>query len=171
MEVNDAPELLFFPHSSEYLPLCSAEQRHSYRFGTTWGWVKDDSIFIFGWTIPLVNMFLCMNVTQPRLVWHIGLISHISGLWWKNPLERSDQSQSDGNFGVEITRTAPAKRRYHCAVFSHHRDYALLSRRLPCSHRTVTYWTGDEIEERPREINSMGSRTIWATSWTETTNP
>ncbi len=36
MEVNGAPDLLCFPHSSEYLPLCSAEQRHSYRFGTTW---------------------------------------------------------------------------------------------------------------------------------------
>ncbi len=53
MEVNGAPELLCFPHSSEYLPLCSVEQRHSYRFGTTWGWVNDDRIFIFGWTIPL----------------------------------------------------------------------------------------------------------------------
>ncbi len=53
MEVNGAPELLCFPHSSEYLPLCSAEQRHSYRFGTTWGWVNDDRIYIFGWTIPL----------------------------------------------------------------------------------------------------------------------
>ncbi len=53
MEVNGAPELLCFPHSSEYLPLCSAEQTHSYRFGTTWGWVNDDTIFIFGWTIPL----------------------------------------------------------------------------------------------------------------------
>ncbi len=37
MEVNGAPEPLCFPHSSEHLPLCSAEQRHSYRFGTTWG--------------------------------------------------------------------------------------------------------------------------------------
>ncbi len=53
MEVNGAPELLCFPHSSEYLPLCSAEQTHSYRFGSTWGWVNDDRIFIFGWTIPL----------------------------------------------------------------------------------------------------------------------
>ncbi len=48
MEVNGAPELLCFPHSSEYLPLCSAEQRHSYRFGTT-------CIFIFGWTITLIT--------------------------------------------------------------------------------------------------------------------
>ncbi len=53
MEVNGAPELLCFPRSSEYLPLCSAEQRNSYRLGTTWGWVNDDRIFIFGWTIPL----------------------------------------------------------------------------------------------------------------------
>ncbi len=35
--------------------LCSAEQRHSYRFGTTWRWVNDDRIFIFGWTIPLTT--------------------------------------------------------------------------------------------------------------------
>ncbi len=33
--------------------LCSAKQRKSYRFGTTWGWVNDDSIF--GWTIPLTS--------------------------------------------------------------------------------------------------------------------
>ncbi len=39
--------------SSTYIPLCSAEQRNSYRFGITWGWVNDDRIFIFGWTIPL----------------------------------------------------------------------------------------------------------------------
>ncbi len=28
------------PHSSEYRPLCSAEQINAYRFGTTWGWVN-----------------------------------------------------------------------------------------------------------------------------------
>ncbi len=58
MEVNGAPELLCFPHSSEYLPLCSAEQRHSYRFETTWGWVNDDRIFIFGWTTPLIHILI-----------------------------------------------------------------------------------------------------------------
>ncbi len=45
MEVKGAPELLCFPHSLEYLPLCSAEQIHSYRFGTTWGWVNDNFHF------------------------------------------------------------------------------------------------------------------------------
>ncbi len=53
MEVNGAPKQPGYKLSSKYLPLCSAEQRHSYSFGTTWGWVNDDRIFIFGWTIPL----------------------------------------------------------------------------------------------------------------------
>ncbi len=53
MEVNGAPKQPGYKLSSKYLPLCSAEQRHSYRSGTTWGWVNDDRIFIFGWTIPL----------------------------------------------------------------------------------------------------------------------
>ncbi len=56
MEVNGAPKQPGYKLSSKYLPLCSAEQRNSYRFGTTWGWVNDDRIFIFGWTIPLMLM-------------------------------------------------------------------------------------------------------------------
>ncbi len=35
MEVNGAPKQPDYKLSSEYLPLCSAEQRTSYRFGTT----------------------------------------------------------------------------------------------------------------------------------------
>ncbi len=83
MEVNGAPELLCFSHSSEYLPLCSAEQRHSYRFGTTWGWVNDDTIFIFGWTIPLIQHYLKTGLGQKNwpfskhlLVWQ----------WWRSEL-------------------------------------------------------------------------------------
>ncbi len=37
MEVNGAPKQPGYKLSSKYLPLCSAEQRHSYRFGTTSG--------------------------------------------------------------------------------------------------------------------------------------
>ncbi len=53
MEVNGAPKQPDYKLSSEYLSLCSAEQINSYGFGTTWGWVNDDRIFIFGWTVPL----------------------------------------------------------------------------------------------------------------------
>ncbi len=35
MEVNGAPKQPGYKFSSKYLPLCSAEQRNSYRFGTT----------------------------------------------------------------------------------------------------------------------------------------
>ncbi len=35
------PKTACYKLSSKYLPLCSAEQRNSYRFGTTW--VNDDS--------------------------------------------------------------------------------------------------------------------------------
>ncbi len=53
IEVNGVPEQPDYTLSSEYLPLCSAEQTHSYRFGNTWGWVNNDRIVMFEWTIPL----------------------------------------------------------------------------------------------------------------------
>ncbi len=37
----------------KYLNLCSEDERRSYRFEITRGWVINDIIFIFGWTIPL----------------------------------------------------------------------------------------------------------------------
>ncbi len=37
----------------KYFCLCSDDERRSYGFGTTWGWVINDIIFIVEWTIPL----------------------------------------------------------------------------------------------------------------------
>ncbi len=68
MEVYGAPELLCLPHSSEYLPLCSAEQRHLCRFGTTWGGVNDDNIIIIwggGVNYPF-NMALDLIYNQTK---------------------------------------------------------------------------------------------------------
>jgi len=39
IEVNGAPQLFGSNHSTKYLLLWSAEERNSYRFATTWGWV------------------------------------------------------------------------------------------------------------------------------------
>ncbi len=39
----------------KYLNLCSEDEWRSYRFETTWGWVVNDKIFIFEWTIPSVH--------------------------------------------------------------------------------------------------------------------
>ncbi len=51
----------------KYLNLCSEDERRSYRFGTTWGWVINDRIFIFGRTIPL-NMVSTVTNTRFMLV-------------------------------------------------------------------------------------------------------
>ncbi len=37
----------------KYLNLCSKDEWRSYWFRTTWGWVINDRMFMFGWTIPL----------------------------------------------------------------------------------------------------------------------
>ncbi len=39
--------------NQKFINLCSKDERRSYGFGTTWGWVFNDRIFIFGWTKPL----------------------------------------------------------------------------------------------------------------------
>ncbi len=76
MEINGAPNQPGYKLSSKYIPLCSAEQRNSYRFGTTWGWVNDDRIFIFGWTIPL-------NVS----IWQVNSGGYLvsASLWYLPP--------------------------------------------------------------------------------------
>ncbi len=59
------PQNCSVSHILQNIFLCVPQKkRHSYRFGTTWGWVNDDRIFIFGWTI-LLNFILsrkCKNV-------------------------------------------------------------------------------------------------------------
>jgi len=40
-------------------------KKNVYRFGTTWGWVNDDKIFFFGWTITLnVEVVLLSYILQ-----------------------------------------------------------------------------------------------------------
>ncbi len=48
-------------HSTKYF--CSTEDRNSYRFGTTSGWVNNDKSKIFVWTIPL------RHFSQTRVLW------------------------------------------------------------------------------------------------------
>ncbi len=38
----------------KHFNLCSEDERRSYGFGTTWGWVINARIFILGWTNPLM---------------------------------------------------------------------------------------------------------------------
>jgi len=54
------PSTVWLPTFFKISPFfCSAEERNSYRFETTWGWVNDDRIFfIFKWTISLREPWL-----------------------------------------------------------------------------------------------------------------
>ncbi len=47
----------------KYLNSCSKDEQTSSRFGTTWGWVINNSIFIFRRTIPLSIFF---KLDSPR---------------------------------------------------------------------------------------------------------
>ncbi len=47
-------------YHQKYLNLCSEDERRSYGIGTTSGWVINDRIFIFGWTIPLRWIAWCI---------------------------------------------------------------------------------------------------------------
>ncbi len=58
------PRTALFP--TFFIPLCSAEQRHAYRFGTIWGWVNDDRIFVFWWTIPLILIYFIQTLNFKR---------------------------------------------------------------------------------------------------------
>ncbi len=54
VEVNGDQKPLCHQQSSKYIILCSAEERYSYRFGTTrWGINNNDRLVIFGRTITL----------------------------------------------------------------------------------------------------------------------
>ncbi len=78
MEVNGVPKQPVYKLSSQYLPLCS-EQTHSYRFGSTWGWVNDDRIFIF-WVHCPFNSCLIVSDSSVMLFWKntfICIIFHL----------------------------------------------------------------------------------------------
>ncbi len=58
MEVNGAPKQPGYKLSSKLSSFCSAEQRHSYSLGTTWGWVNDDKNCHFWVNYPFKDWFV-----------------------------------------------------------------------------------------------------------------
>ncbi len=70
----------------QYLNLCSEDERRSYRFGTTWGWVINDRIHIFGWTIPLMQAQTASTLIFPKVLISLKKINLIFVLCVKNIL-------------------------------------------------------------------------------------
>ncbi len=75
-----------------YLNLCSKDERRSYRFETTWGWVINYRISIFGWTIPLTLYFtvllknivlmVCVLIQRSSLYYSICRSKSTLKLYW-----------------------------------------------------------------------------------------
>ncbi len=56
---------------------CSEHEWRSYRFGTTWGQVINDSIYIFGWTIPLISTCCIHGLSSVSQAWYSRLWASI----------------------------------------------------------------------------------------------
>ncbi len=57
----------------KYLNFCSEDEQRSYRFETTWGWVINDRVLIFGWTIHL-RLGVCSNERNLKLTLRGGTL-------------------------------------------------------------------------------------------------
>ncbi len=53
----------------KHLNLCYGDERRSYMFGRTWGWVNNDWILIFGWTIPLKSQSMSVKLNFSNDPW------------------------------------------------------------------------------------------------------
>ncbi len=49
----------------------------SYRFGKTWGWVNDDTIFISGWTMSLGWTFVSIHFLGPLYTVYVQLFPNV----------------------------------------------------------------------------------------------
>ncbi len=78
------------PIHQKYLHVCSEDERRSYRFGTTWGWVINDRIFIFEWTNTLIIRIINVSWAANQ---HIRMISEGSCDTedWSNDAENSQE--------------------------------------------------------------------------------
>ncbi len=61
----------------KYLNLCYEDEQQSYGFGTTWGWVINDRIFIFGFTTPLSQVKIWLWLDE-LLVYIIAELTWVS---------------------------------------------------------------------------------------------
>ncbi len=81
----------------KHLNLCSEDERRSYGFGTTWGGVINDRIFIFGWTVPLMKS--CWSDTiwfyLKKILMYDCLIRGLKSLIWAGLVAAAHSEKSE----------------------------------------------------------------------------
>ncbi len=72
--------------------------RNLYRFETTWGWVNDDKISIFEWTIPLIVLWQFVTRACVRqLLWIVNM-----GRSWCHIIGRTPAAQNTYVVSLDI---------------------------------------------------------------------
>jgi len=101
---------LGYQHSSKYLLLFSTEERNSYWVGTTWGWVNDNRIFIFGNESFKWESKIQCDATGRRCSL---MISHqqLWWWWWWWWWEREREREIGRRFSIWIHRAARTRSR------------------------------------------------------------
>ncbi len=138
----------------KYLHLCSEDERRSYGFGTTCGWVINDRIFIFGWTIPLnssdwpkawkkvTDVFCLYRVIHPWLTW----VLHLRGLW---PCAERTWRRARWWESYSPLRTGPTETTGGKAQENVRESKQTIRGRQVCSH------TSEQVNERQGPISSL----------------
>ncbi len=100
----------------KHILICSEDERRSYRFGITRGWVFNDRIYILRWTIPLNSDQGCINTLYPpyenhitwdwlrylALPWYLKTVSH-----WPRNYSKSDRCLRTKDGLLMTTKTQP----------------------------------------------------------------
>ncbi len=69
---SNATDPQFSSATLDVTPFKVNERRWCRRFGTTWGWVINDRIFFFGWTIPLRHR--ATAISMKHLIWEFSTL-------------------------------------------------------------------------------------------------
>ncbi len=98
----------------KHLHLCSEDERRSWGFGTTWGWIINDRIFVLGWNYPFKGddtqgNFLSIVVLAFS---HRELISHCAIHFYLDTLDRPwalclTWLPIDGNIAQKVAQSSP----------------------------------------------------------------
>ncbi len=114
-----------FSHTMEFqLPiffyisfLCSTEERNSCRFGTTWGWVNDDRIFIFGWTVPLKPLVYVFK-TNKQIHLLKSLMQKMKAVNLSFLITKSDQNDCNESCTLSLSEKANLECRSFDYIFN-----------------------------------------------------
>ncbi len=84
---TNASEWVPVPNILQNIFLFSAEERKSYRFEITRGWVNDDTIFIFGWTVKDSSIYRTILIKERKskvtCIYHYtDTTQHPVAGWW-----------------------------------------------------------------------------------------